>query len=312
VTDEDAPTAGAALPPLRDVIARHGLDARKALGQHFLLDLNLTRRIARAAGDLTRGTVIEVGPGPGGLTQALLEQGARVIALEKDPRCLAALAELGAAFPGQLTVIEGDALAQDMGTLGEAPRRVVANLPYNVSTPLLVGWLRDNAAFETLVLMFQKEVADRLWARPGGRGFSRLSVLTQWLCEVKPLFDVNPRAFTPPPKVNSAVVRLTPRPAPLMDVPFATVERVTATLFGQRRKMVRAPLKALGDPAVICAACEIDPTLRAEQLPVEAFLRVARWLSDPDRADAPTDSMGEAPTGTDKTDEATESRTESP
>lgn len=272
--------AGAGLPPLREVITRHGLDARKALGQHFLLDLNLTRRIARAAGDLTEGTVIEVGPGPGGLTRALLEQGARVIAIEKDTRCLAALAEVGAAFPGRLTVVEGDALNQDMGALGVAPRRVVANLPYNVSTPLLVGWLRQARAFDTLVLMFQKEVADRLWAQPGGRGYSRLSVLTQWLCAVKPLFDVNPRAFTPPPKVNSAVVRLTPRDRPLMEVPFATVERVTATLFGQRRKMVRAPLKALGDPEAICAACEIDPALRAERLPVDAFLRVARWLAE--------------------------------
>jgi len=269
-----------ALPPLREVIARHGLDARKALGQHFLLDLNLTRRIARAAGDLTEGTVIEVGPGPGGLTRALLEQGARVIAIEKDPRCLAALSELDAAFPGRLTVIAGDAMAQDMAALGVAPRRVVANLPYNVSTPLLVAWLRESRAFDTLVLMFQKEVADRLWARPGGRGYSRLSVLTQWLCTVKPLFDVNPRAFTPPPKVNSAVVRLMPRSEPLADVPFATVERVTATLFGQRRKMVRAPLKALGNPAAICAACGIEPELRAEQLPVEAFLAVAGWLTE--------------------------------
>lgn len=272
--------SGTDLPPLREVIARHGLDARKALGQHFLLDLNLTRRIARAAGDLTEGTVIEVGPGPGGLTRALLEQGARVTAIEKDARCLAALADLGAAFPGCLTVVEGDALDQDVGALGVGPRRVVANLPYNVSTPLLVGWLRQAHAFDTLVLMFQKEVADRLWARPGGRGYSRLAVLTQWLCEVKPLFDVHPRAFTPPPKVNSAVVRLTPRARPLMDVPFAAVERVTATLFGQRRKMVRAPLKALGDPAAICAACAIDPALRAEQLPVEAFLRVARWVTE--------------------------------
>ncbi|SDE32579.1 16S rRNA (adenine(1518)-N(6)/adenine(1519)-N(6))-dimethyltransferase RsmA [Rhodospira trueperi] len=273
------PTSLPDLPPLREVIARHGLDARKALGQHFLFDLNLTRRIARAAGDLTTGTVIEVGPGPGGLTRALLEQGAHVIAIEKDSRCVAALEELGAAFPGQLSVIEGDALKQDMASLGERPRRVVANLPYNVSTGLLIQWLHTIQAFDVLVLMFQKEVADRLWARPGLRGYSRLSVITQWLCEVKPLFDVNPRAFTPPPKVNSAVVRLTPRPEPLLDVPIGAVERVTATLFGQRRKMVRAPLKALGDPETICAACGIDPTHRAEQLPVEAILRVARHVS---------------------------------
>jgi 16S rRNA (adenine1518-N6/adenine1519-N6)-dimethyltransferase len=272
------------LPPLRDVIARHGLDARKALGQHFLLDLNLTRRIARAAADLTGGdlgvgTVIEVGPGPGGLTRALLEQGGHVIAIEKDRRCVAALADLGAAFPGRLTVIEGDALAQDVATLGTRPRRIVSNLPYNISTALLIRWLHGIDALDGLVLMFQKEVADRLWARPGLRGYSRLSVITQWLCTVRPLFDVNPRAFTPPPKVNSAVVRLTPRPEPLMDLPIETVERVTATLFGQRRKMVRAPLKALGDPEAICAACGIDPTHRAEQLPVEAILGIAAHLA---------------------------------
>ncbi|WP_299442736.1 16S rRNA (adenine(1518)-N(6)/adenine(1519)-N(6))-dimethyltransferase RsmA [uncultured Rhodospira sp.] len=276
MTDVKAPD----LPPLREVIARHGLDARKALGQHFLLDLNLTRRIARAAGDLTTGTVIEVGPGPGGLTRALLEQGARVVAIEKDRRCVAALEELGAAFPGQLSIIEGDALEQDMTTLGERPRRVVANLPYNISTALLLRWLHTIQAFDLLVLMFQKEVADRLWARPGLRGYSRLSVITQWLCEAKPLFDVNPRAFTPPPKVNSAVVRLTPRPEPLLDVPIGAVERATATLFGQRRKMVRVPLKALGDPEAICAACGIDPTHRAEQIPVEDILNVARYVDD--------------------------------
>jgi 16S rRNA (adenine1518-N6/adenine1519-N6)-dimethyltransferase len=167
-----------------------------------------------------------------------------------------------------------------MASLGERPRRVVANLPYNVSTGLLIQWLHTIQAFDVLVLMFQKEVADRLWARPGLRGYSRLSVITQWLCEVKPLFDVNPRAFTPPPKVNSAVVRLTPRPEPLLDVPIGAVERVTATLFGQRRKMVRAPMKALGDPETICAACGIDPTHRAEQLPVEAILRVAQYIAE--------------------------------
>jgi len=280
MTDTDLPD----LPPLRDVIARHGLDARKALGQHFLLDLNLTRRIARAAGDLTSGdlstgTVIEVGPGPGGLTRALLEQGGRVIAIEKDSRCVAALAELGDAFPGKLTIMEADALTQDMAALGERPRRIVSNLPYNISTALLIQWLHGIESIDGLVLMFQKEVADRLWARPGLRGYSRLSVITQWLCEVKPLFDVNPRAFTPPPKVNSAVVRLTPRPVPLMDLPIEAVERTTATLFGQRRKMVRAPMKALGDPEAICTACGIDPTMRAEQLSVEDILRIAAHVS---------------------------------
>ncbi|KAA5607351.1 16S rRNA (adenine(1518)-N(6)/adenine(1519)-N(6))-dimethyltransferase RsmA [Roseospira marina] len=273
------PDSRAELPPLRDIIARHGLDARKALGQHFLLDLNLTRRIARAAGDLGRRTVIEVGPGPGGLTRALLEQGGPVIVIEKDRRCVAALEELGAAFPGQLTIIEADALTVDMATLGERPRWIVSNLPYNISTALLLRWLHGLSGLDGLVLMFQKEVADRLWARPGLRGYSRLSVITQWLCEVKPLFDVNPRAFTPPPKVNSAVVRLTPRPSPLVDVPIEAVERATATLFGQRRKMVRAPLKALGDPGAICEACDIDPTQRAEQLPVETILKVAALIA---------------------------------
>ena len=218
----DGPAAR--LPPLREVIARHGLAARKRLGQHFLLDLNLTARIARGAGDLfqtdlARGTVIEVGPGPGGLSRALLDAGTGcLIAIEKDGRCIAALTELGQAYPGRLEVIEGDALKLDLSSLGAAPRRIVANLPYNVATPLLLRWLavlaRDPAIFEGFVLMFQKEVARRLTARPRGKDYGRLSVVTQWLCEARPLFDVPARAFTPPPKVESSVVGLLPKSAP--------------------------------------------------------------------------------------------------
>jgi len=272
----DAPEPLPDLPPLRQVIARHGLDARKSLGQHFLLDLNLTRRVARAAGDLSDGSVIEVGPGPGGLTRALLAEGARqIIVIEKDARCQQALAELDAHDPGRLRIIEGDALKQDLTLLGDRPRRIVANLPYNISTALLVRWLATADAFDVMVLMFQKEVAERLTARPGTRAYGRLSVLAQWLCEVEPVFDVHPRAFTPPPRVTSTVARLTPRPRPLMDVPFRQVERTTAVLFSQRRKMIRAPLRALGDPAALCAAADIDPTRRADQLSVEEVLRLA-------------------------------------
>lgn len=265
------------LPPLREVIARHGLDARKGLGQHFLLDLNLTRRVARAAGDLGSGSVIEVGPGPGGLTRALLAEGAReVIAIEKDARCIAALAELERPYRGRLTVLEADALRVDVGRLGAAPRRIVANLPYNVSTALLIGWLRVLPTLNGMVLMFQKEVADRLCARPSTRAYGRLSVLAQWLCEVEAVFDITPRAFTPPPKVVSTVVRLTPRDRPLAEVSFERVERMTATLFSQRRKMIRSPLRALGDPEAICAAAGVDPTARAEQLGVAEILRLVR------------------------------------
>lgn len=286
------PEAAPALPPLREVIARHGLRARKALGQHFLLDLNLTGRIARAvgeflpgaAGDLTRGSVIEVGPGPGGLTRALLAAGARhVIAIEKDARCIAALAELVAAYPGRLEVIEGDALELDAASLGTAPRRIVANLPYNVATPLLLRWLTclvaEPAAFAGLVLMFQKEVAGRLTARPDGKAYGRLSVMTQWLCEVEALFDLPPRAFTPPPKVTSTVVGLRPRPRPLAPALQPLLERVTAAAFGQRRKMLRQSLKSLGvDVVELLAKAGVPETARAEELNVEAFCALARAL----------------------------------
>ena len=274
------------LPPLREVIARHGLRALKSYGQHFLLDLNLTGRIARAAGDLGQGTTVEVGPGPGGLTRALLAKGAaRVVAVERDKRCLAALNELAAAYPGSLEVISGDALAVDVRTLGAAPRRIVANLPYNVATPLLIGWLTLLAeapgAIDRMVLMFQKEVAERLAAPVGTRSYGRLSVLAQWLSEVRPLFDVPARAFTPSPNVVSTVVALTPRPAPAHPARLAELERATAAAFGQRRKMLRQSLKSLGgDPRDLLAACGLDETARAETLSVADFCALARALAD--------------------------------
>jgi len=271
-----------ALPPLREIIARYGLGARKALGQHFLLDLNLTGRIARAAPDLTQGTVIEVGPGPGGLTRALLAAGAaRLVAVEKDRRCLEALAELAAAYPGRLQVIEGDALEIDPTALGPAPRQIVSNLPYNISTALLVKWLTavadDPGALSAMTLMFQKEVADRLVAKPRSGAYGRLSVLTQWLCAPRPLFDIPPQAFTPPPKIVSTVVAVTPRAEPLAPASLAVLEKVTAAAFGQRRKMLRQSLKALTrDPGALFEATGIAPTARAEELSVEDFCALAR------------------------------------
>jgi 16S rRNA (adenine1518-N6/adenine1519-N6)-dimethyltransferase len=281
--DPDGP--GAALPPLREVIARHGIGARKALGQHFLFDMNLTRRIVRAAGDLAGRTVVEIGPGPGGLTRALLESdAARVVAIERDERCLAALAELGAAYPGRLTVIEADALEIDAASVGGddaddggGKRQIVANLPYNVGTPLLIGWLRQAARFEAMTLMFQKEVAERLFAPAGGDAYGRLAVLTQWLCDSRIAFDVPARAFVPPPRVTSAVVSLHPRTRPLAPARMETLERVTQAAFGQRRKMLRSALKSLGgDAAALLAHAGVEPTARAEELTVEQFCALAR------------------------------------
>jgi 16S rRNA (adenine1518-N6/adenine1519-N6)-dimethyltransferase len=267
------------LPPLREVIARHDLMARKSLGQHFLLDLNLTGRIARAAGDIAIGTTIEIGPGPGGLTRALLAEGAgRVIAVEKDSRCIDALAEIAAVYPGRLEIVEADALEVDIAALGEAPRRIVANLPYNVATPLLIGWLRRAASLESMTLMFQKEVADRLVARPGSRTYGRLSVVAQWRCKVARLFNLGREAFTPPPKVASAMVRFVPYPTPLACTNMETLERVTAAAFGQRRKMLRSSLKSLGDPLALLEQAGLDPTSRAEDVTVEGFCAVAEAL----------------------------------
>jgi len=274
----DPPKATAPLPPLREVIARHGLSAKRGLGQHFLLDLNLTRRIARDAGDLAHGTVIEIGPGPGGLTRALLETGARhVVAVERDERCRPALEEIAAAFPGRLTIVMGDALAVGIGALGPAPRRIVANLPYNISTALLLRWLAEISAIAGLTLMFQKEVAERLLATPRNKDYGRLSVLVQWLCEPRRLFDIPPRAFTPPPKVTSTVLQLTPRPRPLHPASKTALERVTAAAFGQRRKMLRQSLRALTPAAAdLLAAADIPDTARAEELTVEQFCALTR------------------------------------
>jgi 16S rRNA (adenine1518-N6/adenine1519-N6)-dimethyltransferase len=270
------------LPPLREVIARHGIAARKSLGQNFILDLNLTRRIARAAGRLNDATVIEIGPGPGGLTRSLLAEGARrVVAIERDPRCLAALGELAAHYPGRLELIAGDALALDPATLSEAPRKIVANLPYNIATALLLRWLDRICDYESLTLMFQREVALRLVASPRGPAYGRLSVLVQWLSEPKILFDLPPRAFVPPPKVTSSVVSLTPRPTPLAPAAKPALERVTAAAFGQRRKMLRSSLKTLGIPVEpLLAAAGIPPTARAEELSVPEFCALARAAAE--------------------------------
>ncbi len=269
------------LPPLREVIAKHGLAAQKALGQNFLLDLNLTGRIARSAGALEGHDVIEVGPGPGGLTRALLDNGARrVVAIERDRRCIAALEEVAAAYPQRLTIVEGDALATDMAALVSGPARIVANLPYNIATPLLVGWLQTEPWppwFESLTLMFQREVAERIVAEPGGKAYGRLAVLAQWRTKPRILFDIDRRAFTPPPSVTSSLVELVPRPAPLAEAEPRALETVVAAAFGQRRKMLRASLKSLGiDPAPLIEATGVHPTQRAEELSVEEFCALAR------------------------------------
>ncbi len=266
---------------MREVIARHGIAAQRRLGQNFLLDLNLTRRIARAAGPLDAANIIEIGAGPGGLTRALIAEGAaHVIAVERDPRCLAALGELAAACPGRLEVVAGDALDLDAAALAAAPRKIVANLPYNIATALLLGWLDRIGAFDSLTLMFQREVALRLVAEPRSKAYGRLSVMTQWLAEPRILFDVPARAFVPPPKVTSAVVAVTPRPAPLAGASKPMLERVTAAAFGQRRKMLRSSLETLGVPVEpLLAAAGAPPTARAEELTVAQFCALARALA---------------------------------
>ena len=269
------------LPPLREVIARHGLSARKALGQNFLLDLNLTARIARVAGPLEGVSVVEVGPGPGGLTRALLAEGvARVIAIERDRRCLAALAEIAARHPGRLEVVEGDALSVDVKPfLGEGPARVVANLPYNIATELFVRWMtpaRWPPWWDSLTLMFQREVAERIVARPGTGAYGRLSVLAQWRARARIAFEVNPAAFTPPPKVTSAVVHVVPA-EPMAEVSPKMLERVVAAAFAQRRKMLRQSLKTrMREPLPVLEAAGIDPERRAETLTIAEFLALAR------------------------------------
>jgi 16S rRNA (adenine1518-N6/adenine1519-N6)-dimethyltransferase len=269
-----------ALPPLRDVIRVHSLDARKSLGQNFLLDLNITSKIARMAGSLEDHVVLEVGPGPGGLTRALLAHGARhVYAIERDSRCLPALAEIQEAYPGRLTVIEGDALQVDpVGLLQGQPARIVANLPYNVGTNLLIDWLRQAQwppFYSSLTLMFQREVAERIVATPAqANDYGRLGILSNWRCETKILFDLPPSAFTPPPKVTSSVVRLVPRSQPL-PCRLETLERVTAAAFAQRRKMIRQSLKSVGNIAALAAACGLRGDERPETLPVATFVALA-------------------------------------
>ena len=267
------------LPPLREIIERHGLQAKKSLGQNFLLDLNLTGKVARTAGDLSAATVIEVGPGPGGLTRALLMHGAAsVVAIERDARCIAALEEISAAYPGRLTIIEGDALTADFATLAEDADdvRIVSNLPYNIGTELLVRWLTVEPwppFWRSLTLMFQREVAERIVAAPDSDAYGRLGVLAGWRSQARIAFDVPRQAFTPPPKVTSSVVHLTPRDQPL-PAPLRALERVTQAAFGQRRKMLRQSLKALGGEAML-AEVGIDPTRRPETLTVAEFVALA-------------------------------------
>lgn len=275
------PDAG--LPPLRDVIAAHGLDARHSLGQHFLLDGNLTARIVRAAGNLSGRNVIEIGPGPGGLTRALLaSDAARIVAIELDQRAVAAMAELAAVLhadrsSGRLTVIEADALQVDLPELVPAPRQIVANLPYNVASPLLVRWLRQASAFEQMTLMFQREVAERIVAAPDTPAYGRLSVLSGWICESHIALRLPPAAFVPPPKVWSAVVVLRPHVAQPEPALFAAMERLTAAAFGQRRKMLRGALRQLGGEALLARA-GIAPERRAETLSVAEFDQLVRLL----------------------------------
>jgi 16S rRNA (adenine1518-N6/adenine1519-N6)-dimethyltransferase len=275
------PTPAVELAPLREVIARYRLSARKSLGQNFLLDLNLIDRIARAAGNIATTSIIEIGPGPGGLTRALLAGGAQsVIAVERDPRCIEALAELAGAYPDRLRIIEGDALAIDAASLAPAPRAIVANLPYNIATPLMFAWLGNIDAFTSLSLMLQREVAVRITARPGSRDYGRLSIAAQWLCETRRLFDVPPTAFVPAPKVTSSIVRFVPRPEPLAPADPETLKRVVAAAFGQRRKMLRSSLKQLGvDAEGLLADAGITPTLRAEDIDIEGFCSIARAMA---------------------------------
>jgi 16S rRNA (adenine1518-N6/adenine1519-N6)-dimethyltransferase len=277
-------TAPDGLPPLREVIRALGLSAKKSLGQNFLLDFNLIRRIARAAGPLENVTVVEVGPGPGGLTRALLLEGAKgVVAVEKDARFLPALEAIAAAYPRRLDVVAADAMDIDFASLApRGPARIIANLPYGVATPLLIAWLKTDPWppwFDRMVLMFQREVAERIVASPGGKDYGRLSVLSQWRTQARILFTVPAEAFTPRPKVDSALVELVPRPAPEPSCDVGALERVTAAAFGQRRKMLRAALRKLApDSAAVLEGLGIDPKSRAEELPVSAFCRLANAI----------------------------------
>ncbi len=285
------------LPPLRDVIRRYGLTARKSLGQNFLLDLNLAARIARAAGPLEATTVVEIGPGPGGLTRALLALGAsRVIAVERDDRAIGALQEIAAHYPGRLEIVAGDALNFDARThLSSGRARIVANLPYNIATALLVMWATVEPWppwYDSAILMFQREVAERIVAEVGSNCYGRLSVLVQWRCEPRIAFDVNASAFVPAPKVKSSVVRLVPRTMPL-PCQRIMLEAVTQAAFGQRRKMLRQSLRSLGsDTAELIAAVGLDPTARAEEVSVEQFVQLARMLEVQRRRDRAIEKAG--------------------
>ena len=272
------------LPPLREVINTHDLKARKSLGQNFLLDLNLTAKIARQAGDMTECDVLEIGPGPGGLTRGLLSEGARrVLAIEKDKRCLPALAEIAEAYPDRLTVIEGDALEIDPLAHLTPPIRIVANLPYNVGTELLVRWLTPQEwppFWQSLTLMFQREVAERIVAKPGSKAYGRLALLAQWRADARIVLNLPPEAFTPPPKVSSAVVHLTALPEPRFPADPDVLNRVVAAAFNQRRKMLRSALKGTApDIEDRLRAAGLKPTERAEQVPLEGFCALAREIA---------------------------------
>ena len=269
------------LPPLSEIIANNQLSAQKTLGQHFLLDLNLTDRIARSAGNLADATVIEVGPGPGGLTRSLLKTETNsVIVIERDPRCINALAPLKEIYPNRLMIIEGDALKLDLSAIGSKPRHVVANLPYNVGTALLIRWLGQIECFSSLTLMFRREVADRIVANPGTKSYGRLSVLCNWLCNTNLLFGIPARAFTPPPKVDSALVKLTPYQTLPCEADQEALEEITRAAFGQRRKMMRSALRQLDvDANTLLTEAAILPTRRAEELTIEEFGALAKGLN---------------------------------
>ncbi|SON55959.1 Ribosomal RNA small subunit methyltransferase A [Hartmannibacter diazotrophicus] len=272
------------LPPLSEVVREHGLSAQKSLGQNFLFDLNLTAKIARTAGTLAGHTIIEVGPGPGGLTRAILAAGAeRVVVIERDRRCLPALEQISAHYPGRLEIIEGDALKVDMAAIASGPARIIANLPYNVGTQLLVSWITTETwppFWSSLTLMFQKEVAERIVARPGEDAYGRLGVLAGWRTRSTIMFDISPKAFMPPPKVTSSVVHIVPREN-VLPCRLASLEAVTAAAFGQRRKMLRQSLKSLGrDPGPLLEQAGLEPTARAETISIEGFVALANALDN--------------------------------
>jgi 16S rRNA (adenine1518-N6/adenine1519-N6)-dimethyltransferase len=267
------------LPPLKDVVAQYDVTARKDLGQNFLFDLNLTSKIARAAGPLHEGTIIEIGPGPGGLTRGLLAEGAaNLVVIERDSRCMPVLNDISAAYPGRLTILNDDATKIDVTRLGPAPRRIAANLPYNVGTLLLLQWLQHADNYASFTLMFQKEVVDRIKADVGSKAYGRLSVVTQWLCDVRPQFDIGPQAFHPPPKVTSTVVRLDIKPGIFQANTAKALASITQAAFGQRRKMLRSSLKSIMDPATLCTVAGVKETDRAENVPVSAYVKMAEFL----------------------------------